>query len=219
MSAVRCKDALPAFYASRATRQRSLEPNSSLEDDKPPSNNQTTASVPAATTDALVVVKDVPKEPRVATKPKRPSLSDQLASIGLQAESVARSLKKRTNDDEMTSNVERMRLPTLRMVVGRLECKFPSPIVFFDQLCRYQFVHGGRDIAMYMYYRDMTDISMEKNRLTLRFRIPHALAQFGADYDYHNQNHAIEIGFASQTDWNRVKAFLSKLQSMQKRHA
>ncbi|OQR82565.1 hypothetical protein ACHHYP_20785 [Achlya hypogyna] len=146
-----------------------------------------------------------PKTP-TSTRPMRPSLSEQLATIGQQAQSLVNALSR-----EAPASTK-LTVPTATMTVGRLECKFPSPVHFEDAVCRYQFLVASRDIAMYMYYRDMTHVTFEQRSWSLKFKIAHALDQFGSDYDHTNPNHYVVIGFASMSDWRRVQSFLlSKL--------
>ncbi|KDO28087.1 hypothetical protein SPRG_20245 [Saprolegnia parasitica CBS 223.65] len=134
----------------------------------------------------------------------RPSLSAQLASIGQQAQTLVESLRPPT----VGGGADLIMVPTSSMKVGRLECKFPSPARFDETACRYQFLVASRDIAMIMYYRDMTQATFDARATSFKFKIGHALDEFGADYDHRNRQHFITIGFASVSDFERVRAYL-----------
>ncbi|ETV91041.1 hypothetical protein H310_14281 [Aphanomyces invadans] len=210
----RFKDTLPSYYSQSSRRKCGPAPCAEAPASPrlfadpaatPPSSFDSPAtppSAPSTQSTAIVITQPARKvqpRPQVVPRPTRPSLSDQLATIRLEAHSVVQSLTKQCVATAAFT------VPTLSLVVGRLECKFPSPATFSTTECRYQFVHGARDIAMHMYYRDMTGVVFCKRALTLRFKIAHPLAQFGPDYDPHNRNHAIVIGLASVADWSRAK--------------
>ncbi|EQC33748.1 hypothetical protein SDRG_08850 [Saprolegnia diclina VS20] len=137
----------------------------------------------------------------VKRRVERPSLSAQLASIGQQAQTLVESLRPPNVGGDLI-------VPTSSMTVGRLECKFPSPARFDETACKYQFLVASRDIAMVMYYRDMTQVTLDGRATSLKFKIGHALDEFGSDYDHRNRQHFITIGFASVTDFERVRTFL-----------
>ncbi|KAF0718736.1 Aste57867_1521 [Aphanomyces stellatus] len=218
----RFKDTLPTFYGPpRKLKSPALR--------LPPSEPQTPPpSFPSSSTlsspdDADTVTPPYSNQlhsshlplskPRLPP-PRRPSLSDQLASIGASAQALVDSLSKPTNDPLSFT------LPTLRLVVGRLECKFPSPVSFSPHLLRYQFLHGGHDIAMLMYFQDMVDVTFHLPSLSVKFKIPHPLTEFAhGDYDHLNRNHMLHIGFASATDLARAKAFLQQHWRKQTRYA
>ena len=72
--------------------------------------------------------------------PPRPSL--QLASIGAQASSLTASIKANagmeTEQASMSSDGEPpvLSTPSKAFKVGSLECKFPSPVLFFKDKVR-----------------------------------------------------------------------------------
>jgi hypothetical protein len=154
---VRFKDDLPAFYAPAKPRtileQAEVPPTSNV---TPMPNDEPPAVVES--TDSHQLTKKSITGPPHKLKFIRPSLSEQLASIGIQAQSLVNKLKPESSKVLMT-------VPTASMMVGRLECKYPSPVDFDEHVCRYHFLHASRDISMFMYYKDMCDIAFEKRTL------------------------------------------------------
>ena len=75
---------------------------------------------------------------------RRPSLSDQLASIGLGASQITASIKRNAGMEIEQLNLERtdkplLSTPSKSFKVGRLTCKFPSPVQFYKDRCCYTF--------------------------------------------------------------------------------
>lgn len=139
----------------------------------------------------------------------RPSLSEQLAAIGAQAQTITNSLtpveKKHTHGRVLFSS------PAHSFKVGRLECRYPSPIQFFNDKCVYSFHHHAREVEMIMYFRDMR-ASMQWNgpQRAMKFKVARALEQFSTeDYNCHNSQHFIEIRFASQESFGKAKKIIS----------
>ena len=70
---------------------------------------------------------------------QRPSLSEQLASIGSNAEAITNGLRERHGMERATTIL--FTTPALLFVVGRLESKAPSPVEFHQHHCSYSFQH------------------------------------------------------------------------------
>ena len=92
----------------------------------------------------------------------RPSLSEQLASIGAQADSLTSQIRKThgldtsaTTPSATTTTTPVCTFPANSFAVGRLECRFPSPVQFFRDRCEYTFHHPFEkaEIRMVMYYK------------------------------------------------------------------
>ena len=69
-------------------------------------------------------------------KAKRPSLSEQLASIGAQASTLTASIKANAGLEKDQARISADESPLLStpskgFKVGTLECKYPSPVLFF----------------------------------------------------------------------------------------
>lgn len=143
--------------------------------------------------------------PSAKRKPLRPTLSDQLASIGALAETLTNEINKKHGVDGKEPPL--YATPSRNFVVGRVTSKFPSPVQFFRGYCTYVFHHPFKksQITMEMHYGDMTDVQLSDARRTLSFRIPHALDQFGDDYDYRNRQHAVVIEFNSEKDCRTIR--------------
>ena len=103
------------------------------------------------------------------TRPVRPSLSDQLAAIGAQAATLTQQIRTTHGLDTTATATATGRTttpmasmasplctyPATSFAVGRLECRFPSPVQFFADRCEYTFHHPfeSAEIRMVMYYR------------------------------------------------------------------
>ena len=71
-------------------------------------------------------------------KPVRPSLSEQLASIGASAGSITDEIRKTHKLDDhhgTASGKPLLRVPARAFTVGKLECRYPSPVQFFADQC------------------------------------------------------------------------------------
>ncbi len=105
-----------------------------------------------------IVTKTTQQRPR--PRPVRPTLSDQLASIGAQADSLTSQIRKThgldaTTPSSFTTLGPVCTFPAHAFAVGRLECRFPSPVQFFRDRCEYTFHHPfeAAEIRMVMYYK------------------------------------------------------------------
>lgn len=137
---------------------------------------------------------------------QRPSLSEQLASIGNAASALTLEISK--NKPGMVFST-----PSKVFIVGKIACKYPSPIEFYSDKVTYSFHHPyqPKDIQMHMYYRDMRQMQWKKQSTTFSFRLSQTLKEFGSkDYDANNVNHTLQIGFASISDYEKAKAHVCK---------
>lgn len=141
----------------------------------------------------------------------RPTLSAQLAAIAKSAEEVTTSLNKSRAPGVSRGQHPVLTTPSDSFTVGRLQCKYPSPVKFYQDHCTYVFHHPFQksQITMEMFYRDMTNVRIKGT--TLMYQIPHMLGHFGKDYDPRNRRHGISIQFSSPTD---AAAFCAKIHPM-----
>ena len=150
-------------------------------------------------------------------RPKRPSLSQQLASIGAKAGGITDALEKKhglNGGRDAAGDPVLFQVPSVAFVVGKLESKFPSPVQFYGSRCVYVFHHpyDAKVITMEMHYADMRGARLRgasADRLaqgpSLSFKIDHALLQYGADYDPGRRDHVVEIRLGSGTDADRIR--------------
>mmetsp|Transcript_12624 Transcript_12624/g.25082 ORF Transcript_12624/g.25082 Transcript_12624/m.25082 type:complete len:258 (+) Transcript_12624:170-943(+) len=148
-------------------------------------------------------------------KPKRPSLSEQLASIGAQASSLTASIKANagmeTEQASMSSDGEPpvLSTPSKAFKVGSLECKFPSPVLFFKDKCTYTFHHPYKpsEIFMLMRYTDMSSPTLTKpsghiGDVRFRFKVMRSFEQFKGVY---GPGDWVEIRFSARSDYENVR--------------
>lgn len=127
-----------------------------------------------------------------SSRPQRPSLSDQLASIGAKADALTKDIRQThglasTVAMAATRDAPLCTFPAHAFVVGRLECRFPSPVTFFRDRCEYTFHHPFEaiEVLMIMFYKDMAHTTFSAT--TFRFRLLKRLAAFrGGDYEAGN---------------------------------
>lgn len=135
--------------------------------------------------------------------PTRPSLSEQLAAIGLAAEALTVDIRAKAGLDEPSGggvgqdSSPIFSMPTKSFSVGNLNCRYPSPVRFFKDRCEYIFHHpfDSVEITMIMHYKDMIGPSITGCKL--RFKLSHKLSQFQSDFDPSNPQHAIAIELSS----------------------
>ncbi|KAJ0393958.1 hypothetical protein P43SY_003755 [Pythium insidiosum] len=177
---------------------------------------------------------------RSISKPSRPSLSEQLKSISSNAESITSQLRScyKLNEttttargsvtacrrqlsqassgwqaaDESPTTSWLLETTTSQLSVGRLDCRFPCPVRFAADRCVYLFQHPfeAKEILMVMYFRDMRHVQLRERDRTLRFRVDKPLEQFGEDYKPSNRQHCLRIVFATASETERVKRFLTQ---------
>ena len=143
---------------------------------------------------------------------KRPSLSDQLKSIGASASAITNAIRKQAGDEFSNAEAPLHIVPSLELIVGNLRSRFPSPVSFFRDRCEYAFRHpyDNRQIDMKMYYADMTQVAI-RNRV-FRFKVPRPLKEFGNDYKCRDPNHLVKIAFNSSHDQDIVKSVFVSVQ-------
>ena len=134
-----------------------------------------------------------------ATKPVRPSLSEQLASIGANASALTQDIRTKAGLDRLSdsTDVPLFTMPAKCFTVGNLNCRYPSPVRFFNDRMEYTFHHPfeSAEIRMVMYYKDLIGPGITSNKL--KFKVPRALTHFPADFDPTNPQHLITIEFTS----------------------
>ena len=145
---------------------------------------------------------------RTRTKPKkgiRPSLSDQLKSIGENASKLTSQLRNRAG--MMDSQQAILRSPSRDFRVGKLRSRYPSPVEFFEDCLKFTFHHPyeRKVINMVMYYSDMALVSVQRLRREFSFKVHKKLEHFGKDYDANDRQHFITILFNSDSDVNRLR--------------
>ena len=153
----------------------------------------------------------------MATRPVRPSLSEQLASIGAKAEALTLDIRQKngmnsappittaTNNNnsqavQLSQPVQEgplFTVPAKQFAVGTLSCRYPSPISFYKDRCEYSFAHPFKnmEVQMIMHYKDMRNVSIIGQ--SFRFKIPKRMAIFPTDYDPSNITHNICVDFVS----------------------
>ena len=143
------------------------------------------------------------------TKPKRkkglrPSLSDQLKSIGENAGKLTAQLRSRGG---MDSQQAILRSPSRDFRVGKLRSRYPSPVEFMEDHVKFSFHHPyeRKVINMVMYYTDMALVSVQRLRREFSFKVHKKLEHFGKDYDANDRSHFITIVFNSESDVNRLR--------------
>jgi len=138
---------------------------------------------------------------------QRPSLSEQLAAIGGEASKLTSDIRHTHGLGAQRSATPLLAVPSMALVVGKLQSKHPSPVQFMADCVTYHFLHPfqSKEVRMEMFYRDMHDASVDTVNRTFSFRVPRTLVQFGDDYDPNNWQHRISIGLGSGVDCERVK--------------
>ena len=156
----------------------------------------------------------------VTKKNQRPSLSEQLAKIGEQAELLTLDIRKKGKlDENLITTCSRSEsydvqkcdndllftMPAKLFSIGSLSCRYPSPVYFYLDRCEYLFNHPyeSSSINMIIYYKDMISVSILSNKL--KFKLPKKLGLFLSDFDPSNPNHAITIESASSININDIK--------------
>lgn len=154
----------------------------------------------------LTVAEKIQLEKR-KNKPARPTLSEQLASIGTGAADLTSSLRKQHGIQEPSIDALGT-FPALEFSVGRLNCSLCSPITFYRDKCVYVFHHPFQptEITMEMHYRDMSQVVFNERQKMFQFKIPHALFHYGDDYQAENSQHFVSVRFSSELDCVTFKA-------------
>ena len=153
----------------------------------------------------------IPKRNSAKARPQRPSLSEQLANIGAQADLITQSIRKdrdylQPHGSGRTSQPKEIQsMPARCFSIGTLNCKYPSPVFFYGERCEYQFNHPYESsvIAMTIYYRDIIDVNIIGTRI--RFKLPKRMTHFLKDFDPSNPHHLIIIELSSTLHTNDFK--------------
>jgi len=149
-------------------------------------------------------------KPKSSRPNQRPSLSEQLASIGQNASDITASIKKKAGitDNDMKSSAL-YSCPAKSFAVGNLQARMCTSLVYFyPNRCEYVFHHPyqtATEIHMTMFYADYHDVKLANNKL--KFHVAANLHQCftSSDYNPANSNHFISIEFASSLSMNEVK--------------
>ena len=161
----------------------------------------------AAATDRRRRKMPTPRQGAPAAPPPRPSLSAQLASIGKAAQGLTNGMRKAHGLSSGSAGEEPLlRVPARAFTVGVLQCRWPSPVSFFADRLTYVFnhPHEASQVTMVMYYGDMRELELSAGRRDLRFRVPNALREFGADFNHNDRRHVVQVSFASGSDIGAV---------------
>jgi hypothetical protein len=130
----------------------------------------------------------------VGSRTIRPSLSEQLAAIGSEAETLTLNIKKKAGIAADSETDQPLYVyPTKNLSIGTLSCRYPSPARFYRDRIEYTFHHPfeNMEIEMHMYYRDLLNASVVGTKL--RFKLPRRLVHFLSDFDPSNPNHVVMI--------------------------
>lgn len=179
---------------------------SQLPQTQPPTQNQNAnTNIPPRSSNAgsgaLVPANSV--RPKVV----RPSLSEQLASIGANAAALTQDIRAKAGLDKggNVGDPPLLTFPARGFTVGTLSCRYPSPISFYQDRMEYVFHHPfeNTEIRMVMYYRDIIGPVVVGNKL--RYKLPRALTHFPSDFDPNNPQHQITVEFTSNGAASSVK--------------
>eukprot|EP00938_MAST-03A_sp_MAST-3A-sp1_P002696 g2696.t1 len=150
------------------------------------------------------------RKKKTTTKPKRkkgirPSLSDQLKSIGENAGKLTAQLRSRGGMQDSQQAI--LRSPSRDFRVGKLRSRYPSPVEFMEDHVKFSFHHPyeRKVINMIMYYTDMALVCVQRLRREFSFKVHKKLEHFGKDYDANDRTHFITIVFNSEGDVNRLR--------------
>ena len=142
---------------------------------------------------------------------KRPSLTDQLASIAAKAGDLTKEMQLRHNlpTSDSTGSTILCSIPVQCFSVGSLTCRYPSPVHFYSDRCEFPFHHPYENtvIHMIMYYKDMSSKTLNSRRMS--FNIPHELMHFKLDYQ--PVIHTIVIEFATKSAVEQIRQKVSAL--------
>ena len=103
----------------------------------------------------------------------RGSLSEQLARISAQSDNLISGIKQSLlPDPEAAAKTAKLMVFGKKFVVGHLESLSSSPVQFYDDKCTYHFNHPSeKRVDMEMFYRDMSAVETNDNKLSFSFRI------------------------------------------------
>ena len=136
-------------------------------------------------------------------------MSEQLASIGSDAEKITTGLRERHGLQRKPTVL--FTTPAMLFIVGRIESRSPSPVEFHRNHCAYSFQHPYQTktrIDMTMQYSHMVNAKVKQDRISgnyFEFKIHTSLKHYGIDYDPGKSDHLIKIKLASGTDAARIE--------------
>eukprot|EP01041_Mallomonas_annulata_P013739 gene13739-29215_t len=130
----------------------------------------------------------------------RPSLSEQLASIGANADALKASIRHNAGMETRINSFDTVLFssPSTSFQVGKLTCRYPSPVQFYRSRCEYTFHHPyqSTEIRMVMYYQDMNQLTCTDNKpYRISFRVARHLVHFSDDYDPSRADSFVSIDF------------------------
>ena len=160
-------------------------------------------------------------------RPQRPSLSEQLASIGSAAEAVTHGIRSKfglpgargngngngngntassskttaKESAQSTGVVPLLECPARGFTVGKLRAKSGTTVTFTRQAAEYVFFHpfAAAEIRMRMFYDNMESPEVIQSRRLFRFRINKQLDKFRGDHYPQDRRCFLEIEFAAHS--------------------
>jgi len=147
---------------------------------------------------SISLVKNPSLELKSNKKCLRPSLSEQLATIGANAEALTASIKQKAGmEASPLFDSIIFSAPSSEFSVGRLTCRYPAPVQFFRDRVEYTFHHPyeASEIRMHMYYQDLSQVQVTEKPYRLSFRVPRRLVHFADDYDPARTDSVVAIVF------------------------
>jgi len=148
------------------------------------------------------------KYPIKAQRYVRPTLTEQLADIAAKAEGLTREIRQTHGlSDKKSYGTPLHCFPANAFAVGTLNCRYPSPVSFYQDRCEYNFYHPHErsEIKMVMFYKHWSKVLFSSGRL--RFTLSNRLTLF-KDFDPSNSNHSISIEMPASALLS-VKALIS----------
>lgn len=146
-------------------------------------------------------------------RPARPSLSEQLSAIANKAGDLTADIRAKAGLPDPTQSIGRGDGPALftspakNFTVGTLQCRYPSPAVFYRDRLEYVFHHPfqASEILLVLYYRDMQGLVLSPNPQPgkMYFRVPRKLVHFATDYD--PSKHYVVLYLSSTLSFESVR--------------
>jgi hypothetical protein len=227
-SSPRIADSIVTYYGKTdtkvisASKTRRLSPRISEAESRrgeAPAANKTDVNPPPPPPPVAVIVEPIPASQipplpvkvtvsgatAKAKRPTRPSLSEQLASIAGKAGELTRDMQKKHNLGQESNPGSSMlcSVPVMSFTVGKLTCRYPSPVHFYTDRCEFPFHHPFENsvIQMVMYFRDMNSITLNSRRMS--FNIPNQLVHFKLDYN--PAMHTVVIEFVAKSAADEIR--------------
>jgi hypothetical protein len=151
-----------------------------------------------------------PAAPPPARPRGRGTLSEQLASIGAAAEELTQTLqvrKGKTCHSAARPSAD-LGAPLLEawgtnFITGSLRTSSASLVRWFQDRVLYT-LRGHPDegtVDMHMYYAHFAQSALDRQRKSVRFKVPRALQYFGKYYQHDNPSHWVVVNFANGRDF------------------